>query len=156
MIERIVNMILAICAFNTLTIIVFSALLYRYKNKVSGEVQTAITEVAEDIGENFKQVFSDPNVKRAFSILGSQSGVVRAEKATIEQFNENAANLFPALGIVGERLGMEPSKLMQLWNDPMIGPTLKSVAGDFLSSQGGKSLNTAYPNMGSKGVGNAS
>jgi hypothetical protein len=34
--------------------------------------------------DNFVEIFADPNVKRAMTIMGKESGKVRAEKATTE------------------------------------------------------------------------
>jgi len=104
-------------------------LFYLYDKRADARTQQAINDVATDIGENIKATFADPNVKRAFSILGQHSGVSRAEEAVMNKFNNNLPELIPSLGIIGEKLGMEPVEMLQLINDPFAGPIIQRFLG---------------------------
>lgn len=101
----------------------------QYKSEVEACTQQAIVDVAEQISGTLVASLNDPMTKRAMSILGKQSGVVRAEKATLDKFNEALPNMIPSLGIIGEQLGMEPLEMLQLLNDPLVGSILQGFLG---------------------------
>lgn len=64
-----------------------------------------LQDVGVDIGEQFKKIFVDPNVKRAMTILGNKSGQVRhdanAENALAEGLLNNVA---PEIRMILDRI----------------------------------------------------
>lgn len=112
--------------------------LKRYDKKVDETIQQAINDVSSQISENFQAVFETPSVQRAMSVLGKKSGQVRAEKAVLNKFSDNLPEIMPSLGILAEKLDMEPLEMMQLVNDPLVGPTIQKFLGKFISPQQGE------------------
>jgi len=136
MLNLITAILIILVASNTVLMAYIGANLMRYRDAVTSNVQEAINDVATQIADKFTDTMRDPNVKRAMSIIGKESGVVRAEKATLNKFNENLPNVIPSLGLIGEKLGMEPLELMQLWGDPIVGPIIQGVVGSFVGEKG--------------------
>lgn len=98
-----------------------------------------VQDVLNDVGPQFSKILTEGPMKRAMSIIGSKSGAVRAEQAIIEKFNENLPKAIPSLGLIAGQLGMEPTEIMSLMNDPMIGPTLQGLLNQFMAKYlGGK------------------
>lgn len=114
-----------------LLLIVQLALLYRMKraqvsNAELGDlIQGAINDVADKISESFIETLSNPNVKRAMTILGKESGAARADSATIDKFNENIGALNPTLAFLADQLDMEPTQILSLANHPSIKPYIE-------------------------------
>lgn len=60
-----------------------------------------LSDVGADIGEQFKEVFANPNVKRAFSILGTRSGDSRRESGAERALAEGLlSKVTPELRII--------------------------------------------------------
>lgn len=112
--------------------------LKRYHTKVDSTVQQAITDVASQISENFQAVFETPSVSRAMSVLGKKSGQVRAEQAVLNKFSENLPEIMPSMGFLADKLDMEPLEMVQLMNDPIVGPTIQKFLGKFVPPQQGE------------------
>ena len=58
-----------------------------WKRKLPNLIQQVLDDVSGSFGEQVKLVFADPNVKKAFTILGNQSGEVRGLKAVENQIS---------------------------------------------------------------------
>lgn len=88
-----------------------------------------IAEVGKDLSNNFsesfneglKETFSEPNVKKAFSILGKQSGSVRANDALRNRTAEKLLEGVPSIGFLLDQLDLTPVEGLQLLQDPLIG-----------------------------------
>lgn len=81
--------------------------------------------VSEQIGDNIKQTFADPNVSKAFSILGKKSGESRANNALREKAAEKILEGIPSIGFILDQMDLTPIEGLQLLNDPLIGPTIQ-------------------------------
>ena len=124
--------------FNVATAYVMWRDLKRYSTSVDENVQQAITDVAGQISESFQEVFETPSVSRAMSVLGKKSGQVRADKAVLNKFSDNLPEIMPSLGILAEKLDMEPLEMVQLTNDPLVGPIIQRFIGSFKQPQQGE------------------
>ncbi len=82
-------------------------------------------DVLNDVGEQFTQVFQEPNVKRAFTILGKKSGESRANTALRSKAANAIIDRIPSIRMILEELDIEPIEGLELLNDPLIGPVLQ-------------------------------
>lgn len=110
--------------------------LKQYSTNVEKNLQEAIVDVSGQISERFQEVFETPSVSRAMSVLGQKSGQVRAEKAVLNKFSDNLPEIMPSLGILADKLDMEPLEMVQLTNDPLVGPIIQRFLGSFGKPQG--------------------
>lgn len=141
------NVFELVSAFNLLLSIATFALLIRSmrllvtKEELVANLQDAINDTAEGMGEIFTSTFRDPDVKRAMTILGKESGVARADSATIDKFNENVGALNPALSMIAEQLDMDPTQVLSLASHPAIAPLLEGFLGTGVASSPSSSKN---------------
>lgn len=118
-------------AVPTLTMIIGLVILWR---KIPELMQQAIN----DIGKQLKKTFGDPNVKRAMSILGSQSGESRADNALREKAADAIVSQSPMIGMVLEQFGISALDGLKLMNDPLFQPLIqKFLAGQGMGSNEG-------------------
>ena len=133
---------------NTLTIILTSVLtcvvlaLYIKRNLPKILTDVAVG-VSDDIRQGLEETFATPNVKKAFSILGKQSGEVRADAALVDRVAANVVKASPLLDMALKKFGISATEALTLANDPTIGPIiqgfLKGGTESFISGQGGTS-----------------
>jgi len=99
-----------------------------------------IQSVLNDVAGQINEIFANPTIKKAYSVLGSKSGEVRADEATRNKFAEALIGEMPALGMILERFDLTPIEALKLYNDPLIGPILQRFIGGFMQNVG-KRLN---------------
>ena len=87
----------------------------------------------ESITSSLQELFEKPSVKHAMSILGKQSGEIRADKALQEKAAEAFINQSPAISMALEKIGITPLEGVKLFNDPLFGPMIQNFLGGFLN-----------------------
>lgn len=106
---------------NTFLIGVLIVFLYIFKRSVRPTIQEALNTV----GAQISKTFGEPQVKRAMSVLGKQSGEVRADKALRKKAAGAVIDRMPALGMVLKQIGISPLEGVKLLNDPVFGPLIR-------------------------------
>lgn len=91
----------------------------------------------ESISAQLNETLASPNVKRAFSILGQQSGEARADKALQEKAANAIVGQSPVIAMALEKLGISPLEGFKLLNDPLFGPWIKEMIRSFMQPQQG-------------------
>jgi len=106
------------------------------KRTLPGILEDVALGAGESITESLKSTFESPNMQRAMSILGKQSGDVRADKA----LKNKAANAFmdtqPVIKMVLDKIGLSPLEGLQLFNDPTFGPMIQGIIKNFGKGKG--------------------
>ncbi len=76
-----------------------------FQEIVDERLQTAIDTIGESIGE----IFTQPTVKKAFSIIGSQGGEARAENIAVDDMAKDMLDgpQFAAIRMGAEALGLD-------------------------------------------------
>lgn len=102
------------------------ALLVLYVRKaIPSMLNSVAMGVSEHINEGLKETFASPNVKKAFTILGKQSGAVRADGALRNRVADQLIGKYPSINMILDQLDLTPIEGLQLINDPLIGPFIK-------------------------------
>lgn len=83
----------------------------RFTAIVNDRLQAAI----DAIGESFGEILSQPTVKKAFSIIGSQGGDARASNAAVDAMAQDFLNgpQFAGIQIAAEALGFDIEKYIE-------------------------------------------
>ena len=107
-------------------------------------LEEVAVEAGAQISEHLKETFADPNVKKAFTILGKQSGTVRASDALRNKVSSKILDGIPSIGFLLDQLGVTPTEGLQLWNDPVVGPFIQNIMkkgiGGLMSGQSKQSV----------------
>ena len=119
---------------NTALLLGLIVLLATFKRGLPDLLQGALNDVAEQ----FNEIFKNPAVSRAMSVLGSKSGEVRADKALKNKVAEKALGQNVLLKKALEYLDITPMEGIELMGDPTIGPVIKNLMAGF--SKGGQGL----------------
>lgn len=77
------------------------------------QLPNVLSSSLEGFVKQFQESLLDPNVKRAFSILQTQSVDSRMEKADVEKINQFMMDQNPILAQVSEMIGIPPDRLMK-------------------------------------------
>lgn len=130
-----------------LTLILLSLFIKRTLPNILEDVAVG---AGESITENLKETFENPNVKRAMTILGKQSGDARADTALRNKAANAVVGQSPVISMALEKIGITPLEGLKLMNDPIFGPTIKGLISSF--TQGVQNPQTPQRNNG-KAVG---
>ena len=95
------------------------------KRTLPGILEDVAVGAGESITESLKATFETPNVKKAMSILGKQSGDVRADKALRNKAADAVMDMQPVIKMVLDKIGLSPLEGLQLLNDPTFGPMIQ-------------------------------
>jgi len=106
---------------NTILIAVFIVFLYKFKASIPDLLQGALN----DVGEQLSGIFKEPQVKRAMSVLGKESGKVRASDALKNKVAEKAIGSSVLLKKGCEYFGITPVEAIELMQDPTFGPIIQ-------------------------------
>lgn len=88
-----------------LTSLVTLGLLALYMRRTIPKI---LQDVGADIGEQFKEIFVDPNVSRAMSIIGKKSGQVRHDAAAENALAEGLLNnVAPEIRMILDKIDPE-------------------------------------------------
>lgn len=116
---------LALIVLNLIITLAFTVLVLRFFKRMPDLIQN----VLNDVGAQLNEIFANPTIKKAYSIMGKQSGQVRADAAlqnkVANKFVENSPVIKKAL----EVLDITPIEGLQLLNDPFLGPMIQSFMG---------------------------
>lgn len=103
------------------------------------EIPIILQEVGEGFGEQLKKTFATPNIKRAFSILGQQSGDTRRESGAERVIAEGIlSNVTPEIKIILDQIA--PNIIEDYGAETVL--RLVAKYGPMLSKFLPKSLNT--------------
>lgn len=73
-----------------------------------------IQNVIDDVSEEFKSTFAEPNVKKAFSILGKQSGDARSVRAVQDNIATNVIDQqLGGLKMIAGQLGFDVDEMIE-------------------------------------------
>ena len=91
------------------------------------DIQHVLDDVGASIGEQMTEIFEKPSVSKAMSVLGKQSGEVRADKALRNKVANKILDQYPSIGFILEQLDLSPIEGVKLLNDPLVGPWIKGM-----------------------------
>lgn len=95
-----------------------------------------IQSVLNDVGEQLNEIFANPTVKKAYTILGKQGAEVKHDEALRNRVAEKAISESPALKKVLEYFEVTPIEGLKLLNDPLLQPIIaKFTQGGIKSSR---------------------
>lgn len=112
-------------------------LIYFIRRALPELVQDVLNDVGQSIGKQFKNVFADPNVKRAMSILGKESGESRASDALKSRVADKMMNQNFVIKKALEYFDLTPLEGVQLMNDPTFGPLIQNAIGSLMQKVSG-------------------
>ena len=95
-----------------------------YAVKAIKGIPNVIQTVLDDVGGQLNEIFANPTIKKAYSILGSQSGEVRADAALRNKVADKALESMPIARKLCEYFGITPIEGLQLMNDPLLQPII--------------------------------
>lgn len=101
------------------------------------DIQEVLDDVGASIGEQLSSVLEKPMVKRSMSVLGKESGKVRANDALKNRVADKIMSQRPFIKRVMEEFEISPIEGLQLLNDPDIGPFLQRGISVFTKNLGG-------------------
>lgn len=78
-----------------------------------------------DVGAQLEGIFKDPTVKKAYSILGKESGEVRHDSALRERVADKVLDQSPLAKKALEYFELTPMEGLQILNDPMLAPLIQ-------------------------------
>jgi len=110
------------------------------------DVEQILVDVGGSISEQLKEIFEGAPVKRAMSVLGKQSGEVRADKALKNRVAEKALGGNVLLKKALEYLDITPMEGLELMGDPTVGPVIRNLMAGF--QKGGSNLLSGFNNPG--------
>lgn len=111
---------------NTFLLGALIAILLKFKQAIP-DIQQILDDVGHSISEQMTQIFEKPQVSRAMSVLGKQSGEVRATKALRNKAADGLLAQYPSIKMVLDQLDISPIEGLQLMNDPIVGPMIKGA-----------------------------
>jgi len=99
--------------------------------KFKASIPVLIQEVLNDVGGQFSEIFEKPQVKRAMTVLGKQSGDVRASAALKNKVATKALGQNVLLKKALEYLDITPMEGLELMGDPTVGPVIRNLMAGF-------------------------
>lgn len=138
MLEEIIT---ALVVANTLFLVSLIVVLLKFKHSIP-DIQQVLNDVGQSVAQQFSEVFEKPMVKKSMTILGKESGEVRADKALREKVANNFLESYPSAKFILDQLDITPLEGLQLMRDPLIGPLIQNVVSGGLSNFGA-STNTS-------------
>jgi len=123
-------MLLTIVSVVTTAFLTLLLLALYVKRTLPGILEDVALGAGESITESLKTTFETPNVKKAMSILGKQSGDARADKALQKKAADAFMDQSPVLKKILNELGFSSLEAVQLFNDPTFGPMIKGFIGN--------------------------
>lgn len=118
-------LITILSVFNACALLVMIVFLYIFKRSIPILLQDALN----DVGAQLNEMFKNPQVSRAMSVLGKKSGEARAATALRNKAAKAMIGQTPALGMIAKQLGFTELEAVSLMNDPMFGPLIQKGIG---------------------------
>ena len=118
-------------------------ILLKFKANIPDLLHDTVQEGLDTIGTTFSEVFEKPQVKRAMTVLGKQSGEVRASDALKERIAEKAIGNSILIKKACEYFDITPVEGLELMQDPTFGPLIQGFI-----QKGGASLSKALGGLG--------
>jgi len=125
--------------FNAILLLVMIVFLYIFKESIPDLLQGALN----DVGSQLSEVFEKPQVKRAMTLLGKESGVVRADAALKNRVAEKALGQSIVVKKALDWFGLTALEGVELMRDPTFGPIIQGFI-----EKGGQGLLGGFNNPG--------
>lgn len=123
-------LVTSLIVLNTILLLGLIVLLATFKRGLPNLLQGALN----DVGKQLSGIFKEPQVKRAMSVLGKQSGEVRADKALKNKVAEKALGQSVIVKKALDYFGLSALEGIELMQDPTFGPIIQGFISK--SSQG--------------------
>jgi len=91
------------------------------------DIDEVLSDVGVSIGEQLKEIFENPTVKKAYSILGKKGAEVKADTALRNKAADKLLEGYPSIGFILDQLDLTPVEGLQLLKDPLIGPFIQGA-----------------------------
>lgn len=88
-------------------------------------ISELIQNVLDDTAEQLNEIFANPTIKKAYSILGNKSGEVRHDEAVREKVADKIVQEIPSIQMFLDKFGIEPVDGLKLMNDPLLQPLIQ-------------------------------
>lgn len=122
--------------------------LYKLKENIPDLLQGALN----DVGNQLSDIFEKPQVKRAMSVLGKESGQVRASSALKNRVADKALGQSIVVKKALDYFGLSALEGIELMQDPTFGPIIQGFimkgGQGLLGGLGGRPNNSNPPNRG--------
>ena len=92
---------------------------------IKRSIPKLMQNVLDDVGAQLSEIFANPTIKKAYSIMGKQSGEVRADDALRDKVADKIIEASPVVGKICEWLDIEPLEGLKLINDPLLAPMIQ-------------------------------
>lgn len=121
-------LVTGLSVFNACALLVMFIVLLKFKHDLP-DIEQVLVDVGQSISEELPKaigsVLGEPQVKRAMSVLGKESGEVRADKALVKRVASQAMDQVPGIGLILKQFDLTPVEGLKLMNDPLIGPLIQ-------------------------------
>ena len=124
---------------NTALLLMLIVLLATFKRGLPDLLQGALN----DVGSQLSEIFEKPQVKRAMSVLGKQSGDARASTALKNKVAEKALGQSVIVKKALDYFGLSALEGIELMQDPTFGPIIQGFI-----AKGGQGLLKGFNNPG--------
>lgn len=114
-------LVTTLIVLNTILLGGLIILLATFKRGLPDLLQGALN----DVGEQLSGIFKEPQVKRAMSVLGKQSGEVRADKALKNRVADKALGQSVIVKKALDYFGLSALEGLELMQDPTFGPIIQ-------------------------------
>ena len=131
---------------NTFLIGVFIVILLKFKASIPDLLHDTVQAGLDTVGETFSGIFEKPQVKRAMSVLGKESGNVRADKALKTKVAEKALGQSVIVKKALDYFGLSALEGIELMQDPTFGPIIQGFI-----AKGGQGLLKGFTGNGNQG-----
>ena len=123
-------LVTALIILNTMLLLTLITFMLKFKASLP-DIEQVLVDVGGSISEQLKEVFANPQVSRAMSILGKKSGDVRASKALKNKVAEKALGQNVLMKKALEYLDITPLEGLELMGDPTFGPVVRNLMAGF-------------------------
>lgn len=114
-------LVTSLIVLNTVLLLGLIVLLATFKRGLPDLLQGALN----DVGTQLSDIFEKPQVQRAMSVLGKQSGAVRADSALKERVAEKALGQNVLVKKALDYFGLSALEGIELMQDPTFGPIIR-------------------------------
>lgn len=125
-------MLLTLASMVVIPVLTLVFLSLYLKRTLPNILEDVAVGAGESISESLNETLANPNVKRAMSILGKNSGDARADTALRNKAATAIVGQSPVVSMALEKIGISPLEGVKLLNDPLFGPWIKQIIGSFV------------------------
>jgi hypothetical protein len=102
--------------------------------------------VLDDVGGQLQEIFANPTIKKAYSILGNKSGEVRADKGLRNKVATKIIDQYPIVEKLLDQFDITAEEGLRLMQDPIIQPFIQGFLQNGLGGLGIGSDSSNTPN----------